>query len=52
LTDDWRRLRPLLSSPATTETRAQLRAFLQSLPEKDGRRKPIDAWLATAREDK
>lgn len=52
LSDEWRRLKPALSSPPTPESRSQLQAFEQSLPEKDGRRKQIDAWIASARDEK
>lgn len=44
-TDEWKRLKPLTQSPPTPESRAELKKFRDSLPEKDGRLAIIDAWL-------
>lgn len=43
--DDWKRLKPLMQSPPTPDSRAQLKKYRDGLPDKDGRLAIIDAWL-------
>lgn len=43
--DEWKRLKPLLQSPPTPGSRAELKKYRDGLPEKDGRLAIIDAWL-------
>ncbi|MBV8881243.1 MAG: hypothetical protein JO332_14855 [Planctomycetaceae bacterium] len=43
--DDWKRLKPLMAAAPTDATRAELKKYLDSLPPRDGRRAPIEAWL-------
>ena len=44
LADEWKRVKPLVDATPTTESRAEVEKFLNSLPPMDGRRKIIDAW--------
>jgi hypothetical protein len=46
--DEWKRLKPLMASAPTDQTRAELQKFLDGLPPKDGRRAGVEAWLAPA----
>lgn len=46
--DEWKRLKPLMASAPTGQTRAELEKFLGGLPPRDGRRAPIESWLAPA----
>lgn len=47
LADEWRRLKPLLTTPPSDAARAEFQKFMDSLPPTDGRRKIIDAWRDT-----
>jgi len=44
LADEWKRIKPLLGSAPSAESKAEVQKFFESLPPTDGRRKPIEAW--------
>ncbi|HLY09017.1 MAG TPA: hypothetical protein VKW04_06910 [Planctomycetota bacterium] len=46
--DEWTRLKPLLASPPTDQSRAELQKYQGTLPPLDGRKALIDAWGAPA----
>ncbi|HVR86739.1 MAG TPA: hypothetical protein VMU54_20620 [Planctomycetota bacterium] len=46
--DEWKRLKPLLATPPTDPSRAELVKYRDGLPPRDGRRAPIDAWLSSS----
>jgi hypothetical protein len=50
--EDWKRLKPLLAAPPTDAGRAEVRAYEDALPQRDGRRALIDAWLSPERGEK
>jgi hypothetical protein len=47
-TEEWKRLKPLIAAPPTDAGRAELKKYEEALPDRDGRRALIDAWLAPA----
>lgn len=50
--EDWKRLQLLMASPPTDASRAELKAYEDALPPRDGRRALIDAWLSPDRGEK
>lgn len=44
--DEWKRLKPQMTSPPTEASKAELSKYRDGLPPRDGRRALIDAWLA------
>ena len=43
--DGWKRLKPMTAAAPTEASKAELVPYRDGLPEKDGRRAIIDAWL-------
>lgn len=50
--EEWKRLKPLLAAAPTDAGRAELKKYEDALPQRDGRRAIIDAWLSPERGEK